>query len=113
MMVPAAMVRHRCCDGAAALEDGMDFWMGTPGLTLGVIGWAATNLVLLNVARFNDAQKRLLVVISWMVWMVPAFDSMVRRSLMSNEVALQMCGGITLLLALVISVTSIRWRTDP
>lgn len=59
-----------------------------PSLWLGLIGWAATAKLIFDYNQFSPLQQRLLIVFTWLLWMVPAFDVMVYQGLMETRVAM-------------------------
>jgi hypothetical protein len=59
----------------------------TPGLLLGLIGWAATLLALESATRLTINDRRAMIVCSWTVWMLPGFGTLVMRGVISIDVA--------------------------
>lgn len=82
-------------------------------ILVGLMGWAATALLVMNASRLTNNDRRAMVVCSWMLWMIPAFGALVYRGLMTTDAAALYCGATTLCLALVVIVTSVRPRTRP
>jgi hypothetical protein len=60
----------------------------SPSLWLGLIGWAATAKLIFDYSQFSPLQQRLLIVFTWLLWMVPAFDVTVYQGLMESHVAM-------------------------
>lgn len=77
----------------------------SPGLILGVIGWAATASIILDASWMGPWQRRLLVVFTWMLWIVPAFDATVYQGSMAADVAITYCVAMTAVLVFVVSLS--------
>ncbi|NTV63837.1 MAG: hypothetical protein HGA65_09910 [Oscillochloris sp.] len=82
-------------------------------ILLGLMGWAAMGLVIMNASRLTDNDRRAMIVCSWMLWMIPAFGVLVYRGLMTTDSAAIYCGVTTMGLAAVVIATSVRTRTRP
>ncbi len=89
----------------------MELLSQSPGPLIGLIGWAASALVILGATRLTIVQQRVMLMFTWLLWMIPAFDTLVYRGLLPADAAVVYCGGMTVALALIISLTAIRWRT--
>lgn len=72
------------------------------GLLVGIIGWAATASLLLNSPHVTAGSQRVMLVFTWLVWTVPAFDALVYRGFMAAETAMRTGATLTLLLSLVV-----------
>ncbi len=65
----------------------MPILMLTPSILLGVIGWAATARLIFDTTELSPLHQRLLIVFTWLLWMVPAFDVTVYQGLITSELA--------------------------
>lgn len=83
------------------------------GLLIGLIGWAATALLTLGSSRLSPAEQRAMIVFCWTLWMIPALGALVYRNLLEINAAALYCGVTTVVLALLVTLTSGRWRTKP
>jgi hypothetical protein len=82
-----------------------------PGLFLGLIGWAATAKLIVDSADTTEWQQRALVVFSWMLWMIPAFDATVYQGLLAADTAVTYCATLTGALIFVVSITALHKRS--
>lgn len=89
----------------------MDTVMQVSGLAIGIVGWVGTVLLLMRVERVTHVQKRAMVILAWLVWMLPAFESVVRRGVLTGEMALQYCCALTVMLALGVLLSALPRRT--
>lgn len=89
----------------------MDMLSQVPGLFLGVIGWAATAKLIYGSSLTGFWQRSALIVFTWMLWMVPAFDIIVYQGLMPAETAVTYCATMTGALAFVISLGALGRRS--
>ncbi|NJL04025.1 MAG: hypothetical protein HC911_03720 [Chloroflexaceae bacterium] len=83
----------------------MEALSNAPGIFIGLIGWAATALILLEVRGVNFWQRRFLIVSAWMLWMVPAFDAVVYQGLLPADMAMQYGAMMTGLVLFVVSLS--------
>jgi hypothetical protein len=88
-----------------ATEVVMGILAETPGLFLALIGWAASAKVICDTALHNVWQRGALLIFTWMLWMVPAFDIVVYHGIMPAHIAVTYCAAMTGALGLVISFT--------
>ena len=88
----------------------MELFMEWAGPLIGLIGWAATSILFVRSTRITLVQKHAMTVLAWMVWMFPAFDTLVRRDLIHADAAMQYCGGLTVIIALALFVSALRLR---
>jgi hypothetical protein len=79
-------------------------------ILFGLMGWAATALVVMNAARLTTNDRRAMIVCSWMVWMIPALGVLVYRGLLSTDTAALYCGATTAAMALIVIVAAVRPR---
>ncbi len=83
----------------------MDAIAQSPSLLLGLLGWAATVALINEAGRLTLWQRRSMIVFTWMLWMIPAFDTTVYQGLLSAEMALlygvTLTGVITLFVSLM------------
>lgn len=89
----------------------MEALANSPGLLLGLIGWAASTKIILDASSFSAWQQRALVVFTWMLWMIPAFDATVYRGLLDAEAAVRYCATMTGALVFVVSLTALYKRS--
>jgi hypothetical protein len=79
----------------------------------GLMGWAATALVVINATRLTDNDRRAMIVCSWMLWMIPAFGALVYQGVLTTNNAAIYFSTTTLCLAAAVIVGSVRPRTRP
>jgi len=92
----------------------MDILAQLPGVLLGLMGWAATVLLIDDATRLSTNDRRAMVVCSWMFWMIPGVGTLVLRGLIATDTAALAIAGSTLLLGLFVLVKAInRPRTRP
>ncbi len=82
----------------------MDALSEAPGLFLGLIGWAATAKIIYDSATITAWQQRALVVFTWMLWMIPAFDATVYQGLLEADAAVTYCATMTGAVVFVVSL---------
>lgn len=80
---------------------------------IGLIGWAATVLVIENATRLTLNDRRAMIVCGWMLWMIPAFGVLVLRGLITTDIAALYVGLTTGALGLIMLVGAITPRTHP
>ena len=90
------------------MGDAMELLYEAPGLLIGLIGWAATAVLILDSPRLSVIRRRVCLVLAWMIWMIPAFNVLVLRGLLSSDTATLSCGSITLALVLIVSLSWLR-----
>jgi uncharacterized membrane protein len=80
-------------------------------ILLGLMGWAATSLVVMNGSRLTNNDRRVMVVCGWMLWMIPAFGVLAYRGMITTDAAALYCGITTACLALIVVIGSVRTHT--
>jgi magnesium-transporting ATPase (P-type) len=80
---------------------------------IGLIGWAATSLLILGSTRLTINDRRMAIVCSWMLWLMPALGALVYRGLLTTQTAALYCGATTLIMAAIVAVSAVRPRTRP
>jgi hypothetical protein len=88
----------------------MELLFNAPSLLIGLIGWAATAAVCVDSPRTTAAQRRVLIILGWLIWMIPAFNTLVRRGMLTADTATIACGGISVALTLVVSLSALRLK---
>lgn len=83
------------------------------GLLLGLMGWAATVLVIENATQLTLNDRRAMIVCCWMLWMIPAFGTLVMQSLMRTDTAALYVGLTTGAMGLIMLVGAVGPRTRP
>lgn len=83
------------------------------GFLIGLIGWAATALLIMNSSKLTQADQRALTVFTWTLWMIPAVGSLVYRNLIDINSAVFYCISTTLVMAVFVWLTGARWHTKP
>jgi uncharacterized membrane protein len=83
------------------------------GPMIGLIGWAATAALTLGARKLNATEQHSMIVFAWMLWMIPALGTLVYHGLLDINAAALYCGGTTILMAILVSIATIRWRTKP
>jgi|HigsolmetaAR206D_1030411.scaffolds.fasta_scaffold05110_6 hypothetical protein len=53
------------------------------GVLIGLLGWAATGLWILNAPRLSEIDRRLMILCMWLIWMIPGLGTLVRDGLLS------------------------------
>jgi hypothetical protein len=91
----------------------MELLSHTSALFLALIGWSASLMAIFDSQQFSGIQRRFLIVFTWALWTVPAFDVLVYRGLMPTDTALALGGILTIFLVFSVSLTAICWRTRP
>jgi hypothetical protein len=82
----------------------MDILVQSPSFLLGLIGWAATAKLVLDKVQMDPLQQRMLIVFTWILWMVPAFDVIVYKGLMAPDSAVLHGSAATVLPAMMIAL---------
>jgi hypothetical protein len=93
------------------MEGIMEAISQAPGLFLGLIGWAATSKIIIDSGQISPWQQRALVVFTWMLWMIPAFDATVYQGFMPADMAVTYCATMTGALIFVVSLTGLYKRS--
>lgn len=92
----------------------MDLLAQLPGVLLGLMGWAATVLLIDGAAQLTTNDRRAMIVCSWMFWMIPGMGTLVLRGLITTETAALTIASTTLALGLIVLLGAIaRPRTRP
>lgn len=91
----------------------MDSLFQLQSVLIGMIGWAATVIITINASRLTANDQRMMVVCSWMLWMIPSFGALVYRGLITTDAAALYCGGTTVLMGIIVLLTAVRPRTRP
>ena len=89
----------------------MDACWQLQSFLIGLIGWAATVLMVENATRLSLNDRRGMIVSSWMLWMIPAFGALVLRGLITTNIAALSVGLTTAALGLIMFVGAIVPRT--
>lgn len=87
----------------------MELLAQSQGPLIGLMGWAATVVLILSSLKYNAVQQRTLVVCAWVVWMSPAFGALVHQGWLTADSAMLLFGGMTVGLVLLVSVTAVHW----
>ncbi len=83
-------------------------------LLIGLIGWAATFLVVENASRLTRNDKRAMTVCSWVLWMAPAFGALVLQGNLTTDLAAFYVGISTIALSMIMLVGAfVGPRTHP
>jgi len=85
----------------------MDLIGQLPGFLLGLIGWAATMLVLDSATRLAANDRRAMIVCSWMFWMIPGLGTFVLNGLMTTDTAALFIAVTTMALGMIMLVGAI------
>jgi|GEM_PF-1752703 hypothetical protein len=80
------------------------------GPWIALVGWAATTLLILRTARITFIQKHAFAVLAWIVWMFVGFDVLVYNALLQADLALNIYGGLTLVIATFFFFSAWRMR---
>ena len=91
----------------------MEFLVHSPSIFIGLIGWAATNLVIWGSERTDSLQKRALLVLSWGGWMFPAFNALSHQGVLDSATAVQTCGFLTAGIIALTALTTLKGRARP
>jgi hypothetical protein len=65
----------------------MDLMGELPGVLLGLMGWAATVLLIDGSSHLTVNDRRAMIVCSWMFWMIPGLGTLVLRGLLATDTA--------------------------
>jgi hypothetical protein len=82
----------------------------SPNLLLGLIGWAATAKLLIDMADLTIWQRRLMTLFTWLLWMVPAFDVTVYQGQMNTDTAFTYGFTLSIVPILFLSLTAVHWH---
>ena len=85
----------------------MDLIGQLPGFLLGLIGWAATVLMIEGATRLTVNDRRAMIVCSWMFWMIPGLGTFVLRGLMTTDTAALFIAVTTMALGLIMLIGAI------
>ena len=85
----------------------MDLIGQLPGFLLGLIGWAATVLMIEGATRLTVNDRRAMIVCSWMFWMIPGLGTFVLRGLMTTDTAALFIAVTTMVLGLIMLIGAI------
>lgn len=82
---------------------------------IGLIGWAATVLLIQGAGRLTVNDKRAMVVCSWVLWMIPTFGALALQDLLTTDIAALSVGVTTLALSALVLLGARRGirRTRP
>ncbi len=89
----------------------MELLSHTSVLFLAFIGWAAGCIAIYEARLLTRLQQRLLLVFTWALWIIPAFDVLIYRGLIAVDMAFALGGVLTLMLVLSVSLSALSWRT--
>lgn len=53
------------------------------GVLIGLLGWAATGLWILNAPRLSELDRRLMILCMWLIWMIPGLGTLVLNEILS------------------------------
>jgi hypothetical protein len=65
---------------------------------IGLIGWAATVLLIQGAERLTINDKRAMIVCNWVLWMIPAFGALALQGVLTTSTAALYVGTTTLAL---------------
>ncbi|NJK79043.1 MAG: hypothetical protein HC914_03715 [Chloroflexaceae bacterium] len=82
-----------------------------PGIFIGLMGWAATTLIVMDTVSLSFWQRRFLIIFSWMLWMIPAFDAVVYQGMLTSNAAITYGATMTGALIFVVSLTAFLQHT--
>ncbi len=88
----------------------MDTLYALQSILLGLLGWAATGMVVMGTSRLTLTDRRVMLVCNWLLWMIFAFGTLVYRGLMTTSTAAIYCGVSTVALGLVVIASARRTR---
>jgi hypothetical protein len=90
----------------------MDILLNLQSILIGLIGWAATVLVIENASRLTVNDRRAMIVCCWMLWMIPSFGALVLNGLITTDTAALYVGLTTGALGMIVLVGAlVRTRT--
>jgi hypothetical protein len=90
----------------------MDTIAQAPGLILGIIGWAASARLICEASGISFLPRAGLIIFTWMLWMIPAFDVVVHQGIMPANIAITFCTITTASLVFVVSLTAFHQRRN-
>lgn len=91
----------------------IDAMSQSPALFIGLIGWAATAKLINDSEHINAWQSWVMFFLTWLLWIVPAFDTTVYHGFLSAEAATLYGGVMTMIMLGILSLLSVRWRRNP
>lgn len=92
----------------------MDNLFHLQSILIGLIGWAATVLMIENASRLTVNDRRAMIVCCWMLWMIPSFGTLVLNGLITTDTAALYVGVTTGALGVIMLVGAmLRPRTRP
>ncbi|RRR71085.1 MAG: hypothetical protein EI684_12050 [Candidatus Viridilinea halotolerans] len=92
----------------------MEIFFELQGFLIGLVGWAATVLIIQTAERLNVNDKRAMAVCSWVLWMIPAIGTLTLSGILTINTAALYVGATTLALgALVVLGALAGPRTRP
>lgn len=92
----------------------MELLAHLPGFLLGLMGWAATVLLVENAWRLTVNDRRAMIVCSWMLWMIPGFGTFVLNGILTTDTVAMIVATTTIALGLIMLVGAfVRTRTRP
>lgn len=80
----------------------MEMLFDLQSFLIGLIGWAATVLLIQGAGRLTANDKRATVVCSWVLWMTPTFGALVLQGLLATDTAALYVGATTLALGALV-----------
>lgn len=88
----------------------MELLVQWAGPWIALVGWAATTLLILRITRITFIQKHAFSVLAWIVWMFVGFDVLVYNGLLHADLALNIYGVSTLVMASFTFLSAWRMR---
>ena len=82
------------------------------GVYVGLLGWAATSLWALGVTHLGEGEKRAIIVCAWVLWMIPAFGTLVHNGLITMVGLMIISGFSTIALSLLLLGKWLRSRVN-
>lgn len=80
----------------------------SPSFWLGVLGWAATAKLIIDMVDLKPSYQRVMIIFTWVLWMVPAFDVLVYQGFINSDNAFVYGSVFTVLPVLLVSFSHQR-----
>jgi hypothetical protein len=87
----------------------MDLFYEMQGVFIGLLGWGATTLLLNNASKISQLEQRFMTVCAWTIWMIIGMGTLVHKGLITSNTAITFCGLSTIVLALLVTLSAMRW----
>ncbi|PDW04701.1 hypothetical protein [Candidatus Viridilinea mediisalina] len=91
----------------------MEILFELQGFLIGLIGWAASVLMIQNSERLTVNDKRAMAVCMWVFWMMPGIGTLALQGVLTMSTAALYVGITTLALGALVLLGAVGPRTRP